>query len=101
MLSYGLYAMLVMKAKTVVHITLPLSLISVTNYYLLTEFAFRTVRYQDQGPEVRTELARSLRKDRGLNILQYEKQTRLINSLLDGQEMRNGKPSLKVSVTWV
>ena len=41
-------------------------------YYLLTEFAFRTV---DQGPEVRTELARSVRKDRGLNILQYEKQT--------------------------
>ena len=28
-------------------------------------------------------------------MLQYEKQTRLINSLLDGQEMRNGKPSLK------
>ena len=55
------------------------------NYYLLTEFAFRTVRYQDQGPEVWTELARSVRKDRGLNILQYEKQTKLINSLLDGQ----------------
>ena len=36
-----------------------------------------------------------MRKDRGLNILQYEKQTRLINSLLDGQEMRNGKSSLK------
>ena len=52
------------------------------NYYLLTEFAFRTVRYQDQGPEVRTELERSVRKDRGLNILQYEKETRLINSLL-------------------
>ena len=33
--------------------------------------------------------------DRGLNILNYEKQTRLINSLLDGQEMRNSKPSLK------
>ena len=64
-------------------------------YYLLTEFAFRTVRYYDQGSEVQTELARSMRKDRGLNILQYEKQTRLINSLLDGQEMRNGKPSLK------
>ena len=39
----------------------------------------------------------SVRKDRGLNILQYEKQTRLINSLLDGQEMRNGKSSLKSS----
>ena len=65
-----------------------------STYYLLTEFAFRTVRYQDQGAEVRTELARSVR-DRSLNILQYEKQTRLINSLLDGQEMRNGKPSLK------
>ena len=65
------------------------------NYYLLTEFAFRTVRYYNQGPEVRTELARSVRKDRGLNILQYEKQTRLINSLSEGQEMRNGKPSLK------
>ena len=63
------------------------------NYYLLTEFAFRTVRYQDQGPEVRTELARSVRKDRGLNILQYEKQTRLINGLLDGQDMREGQPS--------
>ena len=55
-----------------------------SNYYLLTEFAFRTIRYQDQGPEVRTELARSVRKNRGLNILQYEKQTRLINSLSDG-----------------
>ena len=63
------------------------------NYYLLTEFAFRTVRYQDQG--LRAELARSVRKDRGLNILQYEKQTRLINNLLDGQEMREGQPSLK------
>ena len=30
----------------------------------------------------RTELARSVSKDRGLNILQIEKQTRLINSLL-------------------
>ena len=36
-----------------------------------------------------------MRKDRGLNILQYEKQTRLINSLLDGQEIREGQPSLK------
>ena len=44
---------------------------------------------------MRTELARSVRKDRGLNILQYKKQTRLINSLLDGQEMREGQPSLK------
>ena len=34
-----------------------------------------------------------MRKDRGLNILQYEKQTRLINSSLDGQEMREGQPS--------
>ena len=39
--------------------------------------------------------ARSVLQDLGLNILLYEKQTRLINSLLDGQEMRNGKPSLK------
>ena len=31
----------------------------------------------------------------GLNILLYEKQTRLINSLLDGQRMREGQPSLK------
>ena len=31
---------------------------------------------------MRTELARSVRKDRGLNILQYEKRTRLIISLL-------------------
>ena len=51
-------------------------------YYLLNEFAFRTVRYQDQCPEVRTELAKSMRKDRDLNILQHEKQSRLINSLL-------------------
>ena len=39
---------------------------------------------------------RSVRKDRGLNILQYEKKTRLINSLLDGQEMTEGQPSLKI-----
>ena len=38
---------------------------------------------------------RSVRKDRGLNILHYEKETWLINSLLDGQEMREGQPSLK------
>ena len=38
---------------------------------------------------------RSWSTDRVLNILQYEKQTRLINSFLDGQEMRNGKRSLK------
>ena len=31
---------------------------------------------------MRTELVRSMRKDRGLNILQHEKQTWLINSLL-------------------
>ena len=37
----------------------------------------------------------SVRKDRGLNILQYEKETRLINGLLNGQEMRKGQPSLK------
>ena len=30
----------------------------------------------------RVKYARSVRKDRGLNILQYEKQTRMINSLL-------------------
>ena len=63
-------------------------------YHLLTEFAFRTVRYQDRDPEVRTDLARSVRKDRGLNILLYEKQTRLINSLLHGQRMREGQPRL-------
>ena len=62
-------------------------------YYLLTEFTFRTVRYQDQGPEVRTELARSARKDRDLNILQYEKITRLMNGLLHGQEMKESQPS--------
>ena len=66
-----------------------------SSYFLLTEIAFRTVRYEDQGPEVRTDLARSVGEDRGLNILQCEKQTRLINSLLDGQEMREGQPSLK------
>ena len=62
---------------------------------ILTEFAFHTVRYEDRDPEVRTELARSLLKDRGLYILRYEKKTRLINSLLDGQRMREGQPSLK------
>ena len=31
---------------------------------------------------MRTKLAKSMRKDHGLNILQNEKQTRLINSLL-------------------
>ena len=34
-------------------------------------------------------------EDRGLNILQYEKKARLINSSLNGQEMREGQPSLK------
>ena len=37
------------------------------------------VKYKDQSLVVRTELARSTCKDRGLNILQYEKQSRLIN----------------------
>ena len=32
-------------------------------YYLLTELAFRTVEYKDQGLALRTELARSMRKD--------------------------------------
>ena len=36
-----------------------------------------------------------MREDRGLNILKYEKKTRLIISSLDGQEMREGQPSLK------
>ena len=49
---------------------------------LLTEFAFHTVKYYDQDLAVWTELARPVRKDRGLNILQYEKQTRLIDSLV-------------------
>ena len=48
--------------------------------YLLTEFAFRTVRYEDLGPYARTSQARSVLQDLGLNILLYEKQTRLINS---------------------
>ena len=34
-------------------------------------------------------------EDRGLNILQYEEKTRLINSSLHDQEMREGQPSLK------
>ena len=34
-------------------------------------------------------------EDRGLNILQYKKKTRLINSSFYGQEMRKGQPSLK------
>ena len=29
------------------------------SYYLLTKFAFRAVRYLDQGPEVRTDLVRT------------------------------------------
>ena len=63
--------------------------------YLLTKSVFRTVRYWDQGPEVQTELTRSVLKDRGLNILQYKKKTRLITSLSDGQGIREGQPSLK------
>ena len=47
-----------------------------------TLFGMWFLRYQDRDLEVRTELARSMRKDRSLNILLYEKQTRLINSLL-------------------
>ena len=46
------------------------------NYCLLTEFAFRTVKCL----VVRTELVRSVRKDRGLNILPYENQGQSINS---------------------
>ena len=38
-----------------------------------------------------------MREGRGLNILQYEKKTRLINSLLYEQKMREGQPSLKGS----
>ena len=55
--------------------------------------------YLDQGPGVRTELAKSVRKDRGLNILQFEKRTRLINNLL----YVPGKidQAEKVSGTWV
>ena len=64
-------------------------------YYLLIQFAFHTLRYYDQGPEVRTELVRSMREDRSLNILQYEKKTWLRNNSLDVQEMREGPPSLK------
>ena len=56
-------------------------------YYLLNDL--------DQGPEVKNKLARSVRENRDLNILQYEKKTRLINSLLKGQEMRESQPSLK------
>ena len=36
-----------------------------------------------------------MRKDRVLNILLYEKKTRLINSLFNDQGMREGQPSLK------
>ena len=50
-----------------------------------TSFRFlsRLRKYSKVGPYLRTL------------VLLYEKQTRLINSLLDGQEVRNGKPSLK------
>ena len=33
--------------------------------------------------------------DRALNILQYKNETQLMNSLLDGQETREGQASLK------
>ena len=46
------------------------------------EFACRTLKYSDQGLVVWTELASFVHKHQGLNILQLEKQTRLINSLL-------------------
>ena len=66
-------------------------------YYLLTEFNFG----QGQGREVRTELARCVRTNRGLNNLQFEQKTRLKNILLYGQEMREGQPSLKVFCDFV
>ena len=49
---------------------------------LFTEFAFRTIKYSDQSLEVWSELAKSVRKDQGLDVLQYEKQTWLTKSLL-------------------
>ena len=38
---------------------------------------------------------RSMREDRGLTILQYEKKTWLINSSLDDKEMVESQPSIK------
>ena len=58
------------------------------NCYLLTEYAFRTEIYQGRGPRVQTVLARSVRKDRGLNILHYEKHSRLMSSLFYGPRIR-------------
>ena len=47
-------------------------------YYLLADFAFHTVKYQEQSLMV------CLCKDQGLlNILQYKKQNQLINSLFN------------------
>ena len=55
---------------------------AVNTYYLSNEFAFRTVKYQDQGLAGETKLAMSVRKDQSLAILQHKKQIRLMNSLL-------------------
>ena len=48
----------------------------------------KSVKYPGKVMEI-------VRKDRGLNILLYEKQTGLINSLLYAQRMREGQPSFK------
>ena len=50
---------------------------------------------EEAGVGVGTELARSVLKDRGLDILQDEKHIRLMNSLFYGLGMREGRPSLK------
>ena len=55
---------------------------AVNTYYLSNEFAFRTVKYQDQGLAGETKLAMSVRKDQSLAILQHKKQIRLMISLL-------------------
>ena len=47
-------------------------------YHILTELTFHTAKYQDRGLIVLTKIERSVRKDQALNILPYEKQTRLI-----------------------
>ena len=49
------------------------------NKLFLTDFAFHAVKYKDLGLYAKTLQAWSVIKDLGINILPYEKQTRLTN----------------------
>ena len=64
--------------------------------YLSTKFAFCAVKYEVQGVVTFTELAKSVLKYRGLNILQYEEQTWLTNS---GTVMSTGDHFISESST--